>query len=92
MMNHTELIAAVKELQELRRMQEDVNAEIEALQDRIKAHMSTNSLDVLSVDAWKVSYKAVTSTRFDSNAFKKAMPELAAQYTKTTTARRFTVQ
>jgi hypothetical protein len=38
-----------------------------------------------------VTWKAITSSRFDSTAFKKAMPELAAQYMKPTTVKRFTI-
>lgn len=91
-MSQKEIITTVEELQELRRMQEDLEAEIAALQDRIKAHMEASGEDQMIAGAWKVSYKAVTSSRFDSSAFKKAMPDLAAQYTKTTTTRRFTVQ
>lgn len=91
-MSQKEIITTVEELQELRRMQEDLEAEIAALQDRIKAHMEASGEDQLSAGAWKVSWKPVTSSRFDSSAFKKAMPELAERFTKTTTTRRFTVQ
>lgn len=38
----------------------------------------------------KATYKAVTSSRVDATALKKELPEIAAKYTKTTTARRFT--
>lgn len=40
---------------------------------------------------YKITWKAVTSSRFDSTAFKKAMPELAERFTKSSTSRRFTV-
>lgn len=91
-MSQNEIITTLAELQELKRMQEELVSEIEALQDKVKGHMTVSGVDTLTAGAWKVSYKAVTSSRFDSSAFKKAMPELVAQYTKTTTTRRFTVQ
>lgn len=91
-MSQNEIIAAVTELQELRRMQEELEAEITAAQDKIKRHMEATGTDSLTAGAWKVSYKAVTSSRFDSTAFKREMPDLAARFTKTTTTRRFTVQ
>lgn len=91
-MSQNEIITTIEELQELRRMQEELEAEITSLQDKVKEHMTASGADTLTAGAWKVSYKAVTSSRFDSSAFKKAMPELAAQYTKTTTTRRFMVQ
>ena len=45
----------------------------------------------MTVDVYKVRWTHVTSTRFDSTAFKKAMPELHKQFSKTTESRRFTV-
>ena len=91
-MSQEEIITTVGELQELRRMQEELEAEIEAAQERIKTHMLVNGAETLTAGAWKVSYKAVTSSRFDSTAFRKAMPDLAARFTRSTTTRRFTVQ
>ena len=38
----------------------------------------------------KATYKAVTSSRVDTTSLKRDLPEIAARYTKTTTARRFT--
>ena len=90
-MSQNEIITTVEELQELRRMQEDLEAEIAALQERIKAHMDASGVDQLTAGAFKISYKAVTSSRIDTTALKKALPELAQQFTRTTTARRFTV-
>ena len=91
-MSQEEIITTVEELQELRRMQEELEAEIEGAQERIKTHMLVNGAETLTAGAWKVSYKAVTSSRFDSTAFRKAMPDLAARFTRSTTTRRFTVQ
>ena len=76
-MSNTEIQSKVNELRELRRMADELTAEIESIQDAIKAHM--------------ITWKAVTSSRFDSTAFKKAMPELAERFTKSSTSRRFTV-
>lgn len=90
-MSQNEIITTVEELQELRRLQEDLEAEITALQERIKAHMDASGVDQLTAGAFKVSYKTVTSSRVDTAALKKALPELAQQFTRTTTTRRFTV-
>ena len=86
-----ELIAKLNELSELRRMAEELNAEIEGVQDAIKAHMTAIDADTLTGADYKITWKAVTSSRFDSTAFKKAMPELAERFTKSSTSRRFTV-
>lgn len=89
-MSDQELTARVNELQELKRMQEELSAEIDALQDTIKAAMGDN--EMIIAGAWKVTYKAVTSTRIDTAALKKDLPDVAARYSKTSTCKRFTVQ
>lgn len=47
--------------------------------------------DTLTGIDYKITWKSVTSSRFDSTAFKKAMPELAERFTRSTTSRRFVV-
>ena len=81
--------AKVHELMELKRMKEELEAEIVAAEDAIKAVMGDEEL--LTAGAYKVSWKTFTSSRVDTTALKKAMPEVTAAYTKTTTARRFSV-
>jgi predicted phage-related endonuclease len=66
-------------------------AEMESITDSIKAHMDVQGVDTINGTDWKVTYKAVTSSRIDTSALKKALPDLAQQFTKTTTARRFCV-
>lgn len=88
-MSQNELTAKIRELRELKRMQEELSGEIEAIQDDIKQHTDAAQVDTLSGNDWKVTYKAVTSSRVDTTALKKALPDIAAQYTKTTTSRRF---
>ena len=67
------------------------NPEYRSIQDTIKRHMDAEGVDTISGTDWRVTYKAVTSARLDTAALKKALPDLAAQFTKTTTARRFCV-
>lgn len=88
-MSQNELSTKIRELRELKRMQEELAAEIETLQDSIKNHMDAAQVDTISGNDWKVTYKAVTSSRLDTSALKKALPDIAAQYTKTTISRRF---
>lgn len=90
-MSNTEIQSKVNELRELRRMADELAAEIESIQNAIKAHMTAIDADTLTGTDYKITWKAVTSSRFDSTAFKKAMPELAERFTKPSTSRRFTV-
>ena len=90
-MSNTEIQSKVNELRELRQRADELAAEIEAAQDAIKAHMTAIDADTLSGVDYKITWKSVTSSRFDSTAFKKAMPEIAERFTRSTTSRRFVV-
>jgi len=88
-MSNPNMESTIRELMELRRMQEELTAEIEALQDTIKATMGNE--EELTAGAFKITWKPVTTSRLDTAALKKALPDVAAAYTKTTTARRFCI-
>ena len=88
-MSNPNMESKVKELMELRRMKEEIEAEITAAEDEIKGVMGEE--DTLLAGAFKVSWKTFTSSRLDSTALKKALPEIAARFTKQTTARRFSI-
>ena len=88
-MSANEIAAKVQELRELRRMADELAAEIDSLQDAIKQHMDAAGVDTLAGLDYKITYKAVTSSRLDSKALKADQPDLYAKYTKQTTARRF---
>ena len=81
-MSNPNLESKVHELMELKRMKEE-------LEDEIKAVMGQEEL--LLAGSYKVSWKTFTSTRIDTTALKKALPDVAAAYTKQTTARRFSI-
>ena len=80
----------MKELAQYIRMQEEISETVEGLKDQIKAYMTENGPETLASDEHKATYKAVSSSRIDTAAFKKAFPSMAEQFTKTTTSTRFT--
>lgn len=90
-MSIIDMDSKIKELRELRRMADELTAEMESITDSFKRHMDAEGVDTLNGTDWKVTYKAVTSSRLDTTALKKALPDLTAQFTKTTTARRFCI-
>ena len=89
-MSNPNMESQIKELLELKRMREELDAEITAQEDAIKSIMGDD--ETLLAGAYKVTWTPYTSTRFDSARFKKEYTELAAAYTKTTTVRRFNVR
>ena len=90
-MSKNEMTSKVRELKELKALQDELNAEIAAIEDEIKAEMTALNVEEMTVDVYKVRYKTVTSSRFDSTAFKATHADLYKQYTKQTTSRRFSV-
>ena len=90
-MSTIEISTKVKELRELKRMLEELNAEIEAVQDVIKAEMYSRDTDELIGTDYKVTWKTVTSTRLDSKKLKKELADVYSAYSVTTETRRFTV-
>lgn len=89
MMSYAELEKTVYELQELKRLREDLDAEIEAAEGKIKAHMGDQEQVVAG--PFKIRWTTVTSSRLDTAALKKALPDVAASFMRQTTTRRFCV-
>lgn len=79
----------IKNLRELMRMKEEIEAEIDAAQDEIKEEMTATNNYELRGNDWKATWNEVTTSRIDAKALKAALPDIAEQYTKTTTSRRF---
>lgn len=84
-----ELEAKAAELMEIRAQMEELEAEKTALEDMIKAAMADAGREEMQAGRYNLSWKTVTSRRFDSSAFKKDHADLAAQYTKETHVCRF---
>ena len=89
-MSIMEMANKAQELQELKRMREELEAEITTLEDQIKAAMGDQ--EAVMAGAYKITWKSVESSRLDSKALKAALPDVAARFMVKTTVRRFTVQ
>lgn len=88
-MSEQDIIRKVKLLREMQRMAEDAQAEAEALRDEIKAYMGSS--EELRAGEYKITWKSVESSRVDTKALTKAMPDVAAAFTRKSTIRRFVV-
>ena len=89
-MSNPKLEPTIKELMELRRMREELDAEIAGIEDEIKQAMGSE--ETLIAGAFKVDWKTVITSRIDTTALKKALPEIAERFMKQTTTRRFCVR
>ncbi len=84
-----ELEAKARELRQLQALIEEAQTEAEAIKDAIKAAMGDS--ETIAAGEYHITWKPVTSTRLDASALRKALPDVAARFTKETTVRRFCV-
>lgn len=82
----------VKELQELRRMKEELEAEITSLEDMLKQHMKDTGVYEIEALTGKVTWYESASNRFDSAAMKKELPDLYKRFCKEVSTRYFRLQ
>ena len=86
-----EVDAKVKELRELRDMEAEVKSAIAVIEDSLKAEMLAKNTEVLAGTDYRVTWKTVVTNRFDSAAFKLPHADLFAQFSRSTTTRRFVI-
>lgn len=55
-MSIIDMDSKIKELRELRRMADELTAEMESITDSIKRHMDAEGVDTLNGTDWKVTY------------------------------------
>lgn len=84
-----DLNSTARDLMSVRAMIEELEAEAEALTDKIKAAMVAQGTESIQGEGWRATWKNVNSSRFDSKAFKAAHADLYGQYSKATTTTRF---
>ena len=90
-MSVNELNQVGRDLLAVKAMIAELEAEAEALTDQIKGAMVDRGEESISCPSWNASWKNVTSSRFDTKAFKAAQPEVYSAFTKQTTTCRFTI-
>ena len=88
-MSTSEIESKIRELRQLQSLIEEAQAEAEAIKDTIKHQMGDS--EELRAGEYKITWRAVTTTKLDTAALKRALPEIVAQYSKQTTTRRFCV-
>lgn len=90
-MSTYEVSRKVAELRELRRMAAELSEQITSIEAELKADMSRKGTDTLCGPDFKITWKEITSSRFDAKAFKTAHASLYAAFTRPTASRRFII-
>ena len=82
--------STIKELKAFTELQEQLKAEIDALKADAIEYMTAQGIDEVVTDDGKITYREVISRRFNSTEFKKDFFDIYNEYTKMTSAMRFT--
>ena len=90
-MSNETIAAKVAELVGIRREIEELNAVKTALEDELKLAMAERGAEELTAGEHRLSWKVVTSSRIDTAALKRALPDVVAQFTKESRACRFSI-
>ena len=85
------LLILVEQYKEAAQLIEAAQAEQEALRTQIKEALAERSTSYLEIGCHKVRLSDFSSTRLDSKAIKTVAPDLYAQYSKTVTGQRLTI-
>jgi predicted phage-related endonuclease len=85
------LTSKAREYREILAMIQELEEEAEALKAAMIAEMEVQEVDTLQADIFTIRYTKYQSSRVDTTALKKELPDVAARYTKTTETRRFQV-
>lgn len=90
-MSNETIAAKAAELFGIRREIEELNAVKAALEDELKLAMAERGAEELTAGEHRLSWKVVTSSRIDTAALKRALPDVAAQFMKESRACRFSI-
>lgn len=78
-MSINEREAKARELRQLQALIEEAQAEAATIKDTLKAAMGDS--ESIQAGEYKITWKAVTSSRIDTTALRKALPDVAERLT-----------
>lgn len=91
-MRNDTIVKKLDRYMELKRQIDELAYEMDEIKEAIQADMDKRGVDELKVGPYKVTYKSVSQSRFNTTAFKAANPGVYDMYLTESTSRRFTVK
>ena len=91
-MGNNELIWRLKLIKQLEIQKEELETQIEALKDSVKAEMSAQNITLLNAGVYSVSWKSYVTHRFDATTFKAEHSDLYEKYSKAIETKRFVIK
>ncbi len=90
-MSTIDLESKIAKMQEYEALAEEAKAEAESIRDEIKAELTRRNTEEVTTGKYIIRWTSVLSQRFDSTAFKRAMPDVYKAFTKQISSRRFSI-
>lgn len=90
-MDDLQMDERLAQLRRCRRSMDALKKEAEGIEAEIKAELEARGVEQAETAHYRVSWKAVASTRLDAKALKAERPEIYDRYSAVTTVKRFTV-
>jgi len=90
-MSTTEMETTARTYREIQAEIKALEEQADALKQTMIAEMDARKADKLEAGAYTIHWSIYESSRLDTTALNEALPDVAAQYTKATTATRFQV-
>jgi len=90
-MSINELEIRIEKMQEWENLAAEAAAEAEAIRDTIKAEMLDRNTEELQAGRFIIRWTSILTSRFDSTAFKKAMPDVYKAFLKQSASKRFSI-
>ena len=90
-MTYAEAVMLADLIRELELKRDRQNDYIDGLKDKLKAFLAEQGESSMVLGNHKVSYIEYEACRFDTKAFKEDYKDLYAQYEKSSTVKRFTI-
>ena len=90
-MTNLELIEKVESLKEWQALLTDAQEQVETIKDELKHHLDSLGVESLEVSTYGLRWTSVTTNRIDTGLLRKTLPDVAAQFTRASISRRFSI-
>lgn len=90
-MSERMIVNRVKKLKALEAQQKEIEAQIEALKDEIKADMQERGIEQQAAGDFLIRWTTIVSSHFDSKTFQKEHAAMYSRYLRQTESRRFSI-
>ena len=81
----------IRQLKELQALIDEAEQEAERIKNELKAYMTAQGTQEINIDVYKLRYKNVESSRFDTAAFKAQHSKLYEKYVRRSQTLRFSI-